>query len=291
MHHSLRLVLAGVAICGAGFVLGADAPTPEAQKAPPAQRQLLQPPKMAIASPITDRFALRGLFYMPDISTQVRYDNSAGVPGTLVTAEDTLGFKSQLKQASVDMMFRIGERHRIRADFYKMTRSGDRVINQQIRFGEDVYDANDRVVSTMDLRKLGLNYSYSVVRTERFELAAGMALHLLQLEGVLEVPAEFQREKLDAAGPYPSLTADITWRITRRFSLNASGSYLDYASGDIAASHIAWHGDVQFRVRPNLALGVGYTQTRFKVDSTNTDFLGFFDLKYKGPEAFFRVSF
>ncbi|MEO6079803.1 MAG: hypothetical protein ABIQ86_08505 [Steroidobacteraceae bacterium] len=256
-----------------------------------AQRQLLQPPKLAIASPITDRFALRGLFYMPDISTAVRNDNSAGVPGTLVSGEDTLGFPRKLKQGSVDIMFRIGDRHRIRADFFKMTRSGDEVINQQIRFGEDVYQINDRLVSSMDLRKLGLAYSYSVLRTEKWELGAGVALHLLQLQGALEVPARFEREKLDVAGPFPTLTADATWRVTRRFSLNLAGNYLGANQEGVKGGYQSWHGDAQFRVRPNFAVGLGYTQARFKVDAATTDFAGYFNLHYKGPEAFVRVSF
>jgi hypothetical protein len=51
------------------------------------------------------------------------------------------------------------------------------------------------------------------------------------------------------------------------------------------------HADVQFRALRNLAVGVGYSQTKFRVDATTTDFTGHFQLEYKGPEAFLRVSF
>jgi hypothetical protein len=288
MQAQLKVLLLGVAVLSAAPVFAAESQAPAAAG---TQRTLLQPPKMTIASPITDRFAVRGLFYMPDISTDVRYDSSAGVPGTLVGAEDTLGFKDQLKQVSVDMMFRMLDRHRIRADFYKMRRTGDRVIDQQIRYGDDTFQVNDRVLSTMDLRKLGITYTYSFLRREKWELAAGLALHLLQLEGSLEAPARFVRESLDTAGPFPTVSAEATWRMTRRFSLNLAGNYLGAKSGDVDGSYQSWHGDVQFRARPNLAFGVGYTQTRFRIDSTDPEFAGYFNLEYKGPEAFVRVSF
>jgi hypothetical protein len=287
MQRHLKALLAGL-MAAAPPAFAAE---PPAQPEAGSTRQLLQPPKMAIASPITDRFAVRGLFYMPDISTALRYDSSAGVPGTLLTGEGTLGFPDQRKQISLDMMFRIQENHRIHADFYKLTRSGDRVINQQIRFGDDVYEANDRVVSSMDLRKLGLTYTYSLYRGEKLEVGAGIGIHLVQLEGSLEVPARFERERVDVAGPFATLSADASWRVTRRFSLNVAGSYLGGTVGDVEGSFESWHGDVQFRARPNLAFGLGYTHSRFKIDSTDTDFTGYLNLQYNGPEAFVRVSY
>lgn len=254
-------------------------------------RELLKPPTMEIASPITDRFAIRGLFYTSDISMRARYDSSAGVPGTLINAEDVLGLPGRVRKPSLDMMFRMGQRHRIHADFYKLTRSGDEVISQQIRFGDDIYLPGDRVVSTMELRKLGLAWTWSALRTERFELGVGLALHLMQVEGDLQVPARFERERLDAAGPYPSLAVDGTWRMTRRFSMNVAGNWLGGTIDAVEGRYQYMHADLQFRVRPNFALGVGYSQTQFRVDSTTTDFAGFLNLKYKGPEAFLRVSF
>jgi hypothetical protein len=254
-------------------------------------RELLKPPTMEIASPITDRFAIRGLFYSSDISMAVRYDSSGGVPGTLIDGENMLGFPGRLRKPSLDLMFRMGNRHRIHADFSKMRRSGDAVIGQQIRFGDDIYQAGDRVVSTMELRKLGMAWTWSALRTERLELGVGLALHLMQVEGDLQVPARFERERLDAAGPYPSLAFDGTWRATRRFSLNIAGNWLGGTIEEVEGRYQYLHADVQFRIRPNFALGVGYSQTQFRVESATTDFAGFLNLKYKGPEAFLRVSF
>jgi hypothetical protein len=293
MHHHpgmqahYMVLLSGLALAAAQVNAG-ESPAPAAAG---TQRELLQPPKMTIASPITDRFAVRGLFYMPDIVTSIRYDSSAGAPGTLVSGENTLGLQDQLKQASVDMMFRIGERHRIHADFYKMTRSGDQVVSQPIFFGDDVFLVNDRVLSSMDLRKLGITYTYSFLRREKWEVGAGLALHLLQLEGTLDAPSRFVRESLDTAGPFATIALDATWRVTRRFSLNLTNSYLGGSIGDVEGGYHSWHGDIQFRARPNLTFGAGYTQTRFKIDSTDPEFAGYFYLQHAGPQAFVRVSF
>jgi hypothetical protein len=286
MHANLKLLL-GVVALAAGPLFASEPLRADVE----SRRELLKPPTKEVASPITDRFALRGLFYSSDINQAVRYDNNAGVPGTLIDAENTLGFPGRIRKPGLDMMFRMGKRHRIHADFYKMTRSGDEVITQQIRFGEDVYQPGERLVSTMELRKMGIAWTWSAVRTEKLELGVGLALHLMQLQGELQAPARFERERLDAAGPFPSLAVDGSWRVTRRFSVNLSGNWLGGTLDNVNGRYQSMHADVQFRVRPNFALGLGYSQTLFRVDSTTTDFTGHFDLKYKGPEAFLRVSF
>jgi hypothetical protein len=285
MQAICRIAILGAAACGAVSALAGEAP------APAAPRELLQPPKMSIASPITDRFAVRGTFYMSKVATDLRYDSSTGVAGTPLSGEDTLGFPGKLNQGGVDMVFRILDRHRIHADFFKLTRSGDQVINQSIRFGDDVYQVNDRVLTSMDLRKLGLTYTYSFWRSERLEIGMGLALHLLQLEGALDAPARFVRESLDVAGPFATLAGDVSWRVTKRFSLNVAGDYLGGNVKDVEGGYQSYRGDVQFRAQRNLTFGLGYSHIRYKIDSRDPTFLGYFSLKHSGPEAFVQVSF
>jgi hypothetical protein len=282
MRISFRLMLGA-----AGVVVAGLAPAGEAGSG----RVLLQPPPVVIPSPINDRFAVRVLYYQPAINNRLRYDSSTGVPGTPIDVEDLLGHKDSDHQGTIDLMLRIGERHRINADFFQLRRTGDEVISQQIRFGDDTYAGGDRVLSETDLRKLGLTYTFSFLRRERLEVGAGLGLHLLQLDGRTRVPATFTSEQLDTAGPFAALAGHVSWRVTRRFSLNVSGQYFDLSPDDVRAAFRGFHGDVQYRGWRNLALGVGYSYFGYLVDSADEEFSGFYRLVYKGPEAFVRVSF
>jgi len=278
------LVLAAV-FCGAAAA--ADAPVP-AQGAP---RELLQPPKMRIASPITDRMALRGIFYAPRIATDIRSDASDGTQGTPISGEDMLALPDSMQQGGIDLMFRMLERHRIRAGYYQQTRSGDTVLQQTIRFGDNVYQVDDRVLTDMDLRQLDLVYTYSFLRRETVEIGAGLGIHLLQIDAKVEAPAEFQSEENSVAGPFATLAVDGTWRFTPRFSLNARANYFKGDATDVHGSYMNWHADVQFRWKRNFALGTGYSYTRMFVDSTDVGDSGTFRHLYRGFEAFARVSF
>ena len=254
-------------------------------------RVLLQPPPKIQSSPLTDRFAMRGSYFQPAMDTPLRYDPSPLVQGTPISAEDTLGMDDSMNLATLELMFRLTPRQRLRADYLKMSRDGDAVLDELVVFGDDTFLPGDRVESSLDLRLLGLTYTYSVFRYERWELALGMGLHLLQAQGEAEVPARFVGDEFSVAGPFPSLALEGTVLITKRFSFNARAQYLTGNSSSVDASYANYHADVQFRAWPNVAFGLGYASYTIKVDSTDEDFSGRFVLKAKGPEAFVRVSF
>lgn len=284
------LALVALLGCGAGMVSAAE-PAGSQAAGPAPKRELLQPPKMSVASPITDRFALRGIFYAPRIATDLRNDADNGTAGTPISAEDTLGMADRMNQGGIDLMFRMLDRHRIRAAYYQQKRSGDEVLDEPIRFGNDVYQVNDRVLSDMDVRQLDVVYTYSVLRRETVEIGVGFGLHLLQMEGRLEVPARFEEEEDSVAGPFATVAADGTWRFTKRFSLNARANYFKGDTGEVHGSYMNWHADVQFRWKRNLALGAGWSYNRMYVNSSDVDESGLFRHEYKGPEAFIRVSY
>ncbi len=278
------LVLVATAFCTVGQSRAAE---------PPPPRPLLQPPVVEIPSPITDRFAVRAMYYRPSVSTIVRYDDTASAPGTTISGEDTIGLPDTKSQGWLDLMFRMTPRHRIEAQYYQLRRTGEAVLSQPVDFGNDTFLPSDgQLISRMDLRQLNLGYMYSLVRQEQLEVGLGFGIHLLQLTGSLEAPATFKHEDLDTAGPYPTLAADVTWRFTRRFSVNAAAHYLDFSHGGVDGSSLAWHADLQFRAHRNLAVGLGYASTRYRLDSSDPDFFsGYVKLQYQGPELFLRASF
>ena len=119
-----------------------------ADTAASANTPLRPPGKDAPASPITDHFSLRATFSMPTVSTDARFDSNAGVAGTPFNAESDLGLDDKLDQGRVEMIIRLRERHRVRIDYLKIDRDGDKLLARPITFGNSTYNVNDRVLST-----------------------------------------------------------------------------------------------------------------------------------------------
>lgn len=292
MPKASCLVLIAAALCATVQGRAGEAPPS------PPQRPLLQPPVLDVPSPITDRFTVRAMYFRPSISTIVRYnDPDAATPGgTTISGEDTIGLPDRKNQGWLDLMFRLAPRHRLEAQYYQLKRAGESVLDQDVSFGKSTgansFQAGDRVISRMDMRQLNIGYTYSLLRREQIEAGLGFGIHLLQLSGSLEAPATFKREQLDTSGPYPTLAGNASWRFTRRFSVNAAAHFLTFSHNDVTGRSLAWNADLQFRAHRNLAVGLGYSSTRYRLDSSDPDFFsGFLNLKYQGPELFLRAAF
>jgi len=283
-RFALALAMAGMA----GAAIAGEAPQ---------GRVLLQPPKVLTPSPITDRFAVTARFYSPTMETFFRYDNPDNPAdfGTPFYVEDTLGLKDRLYQGTLDMMFRIDERHRIQAQFSQQNRTAIATLaldDPPLLFGNSVFDNGSVLHTEMQQRKLDVVYTYSILRRQRVEIGLGLGIHLLQFSGTLEEPAEFINEQLDTAGPAASLAADFSWRIFRRLSLNAQGQGLRAKIDDVRGDYFSWRANLQWRAARNMAIGLGYSGTYYEVKSTDPDFFaGYLWIYNRGPEAFVRVSF
>jgi hypothetical protein len=289
----MRIGLALVAMGVFGFAFAGVAAAQEESAPRKPARELLKPPKKnQVASPITDRFALRVTYFAPTVDTFLRLDQENGLQGTELIVEDDLGLEDKPTQARAEMIFRLRERNRLRVDYYKLTRYGDTVLNRTIAFGDETFLVSDRVVSMIDWRQLGLTYTRSLLYFDRFELGAGLGIALLETRARGEVPARNIREAEDGIAPFPTFAIDATWRISRRFSFNVRGQTFTANTDEFDGTLSDYHGDIQYRWHKNFTVGLGYTSLRIKAESTSTDDLGGkFDQDISGPEFFIRASF
>ena len=251
----------------------------------------LPPPPPPLASPISDHFALTGGFFWGSVRTFGRFDSSTGVEGTPFTAEHDLGLTGQARQPFMEIMFRFVNRNRLRVDFIDLRRAADKVINRTVQYGDVTFPVDNPVHSQFDWRQMDLTYTYSFLRNDRFELGAGLGIHLLQAEASAEIPNTAQYADFNGAGPYATLALDGTWRISRHWALNARGNYLKVTIGSVGGMMGQLHADLQYRWRRNLAFGVGYRRQQVELDLHGTDPSGVLKFTISGPEAFARVSF
>lgn len=243
-----------------------------------------------IASPINDRFALRASFFSAAVATDLRLDDDTGGLGTDFTAEDDFGMRDKDDQGRIELTLRLRERNRIRLDYFKLTRNGANVLARTIEFGDQTFVTNDRVQSLLDWRTINFTYLYSVFHNSRFELGVGLGLHILEGEARARVQARQIREEESGVFPFPTLAADATWRISRRFALTARANFLSADVDDSTGSISDYHADLQYRWQRNFAVGLGYTLLRTEVDVVD-DEGGAVDFEVDGPELFFRASF
>jgi hypothetical protein len=288
----IRLVMAAAMFGYASMAVAQDQPAEDGTRSRPAS-ELLQPPKKhQVASPITDRFALRISYFSPKVETLLRLDRTTGQAGTELIVEDDLGLEGKPQQARAEMIIRLRERNRLRVDYFKLTRYGEKTLSRNINFGDETFLVTERVNSLIDWRQFGLTYTRSFLYFDRVEVGAGLGIALLEVKADGRVDARNVRESEDGVAPFPTLALDATWRISKRWSLNVRGQTFTANTDDFDASLSDYHGDIQYRWRKNFTVGLGYTSVRIDAQSFSQDDMnGKFDQDISGPEIFVRASF
>lgn len=249
------------------------------------------PPTLPVASPISDHFALDAGFFWGHVSTFGQFDSGKGLIGTPLTAERDLGLTDQADQPRIEIMFRLENRNRLRVNFFDLRRNGETQLAQTILYGDQTFQAAQPLRSTIDWRQMDLTYTYSFLRSERFELGAGLGAHLIEAEATAQVPGTPQRVDYSQAGPFATLALDGTYLIATRWSLNARVNYMRLSVHSFTGELEDYHADVQYRWRRHFALGVSYEYSQAEVDIRNHDPSGIVRLRINGPQLFVRVSY
>jgi hypothetical protein len=227
-------------------------------------------------------------------TTDLRLDSSEGVPGTPINAENDLGLDSSDYEPKFQAMVRMGERSRLRFDYFTLDRTGGTTVTgPPIVFRNVILPTGYPVSSDLNLRTLGITYEYSFLHTEKYEVAATIGVNDTDVSARARISTQSlhvdQRE--DQAGPIPSLGLDATYVISKRFYLDGRAQYFKISIDQDSGSLNLFEFDALYRFRPNVSFALGYTSTRADVSSTKQSNSGYFDFDSKGPEFFVRVAF
>jgi len=250
------------------------------------------PPQLpADPSPISDHLALEALFFWGRVSTFGQFNSGAGIMGTPLSAEQELGLTNQAYQPRFELMFRLRPRHRLRVNFFDLRRSGSSVLDTTILFGDQTFQAGRPLQSSINWRQMDITYTYSFLRGERYELGAGLGLHLLEAEAMAQQPGTPLRTDYNQAGPFGTVALDGSYLVAKHWSFNARANYMHLTVHNFTGELEDYHADVQYRWRRNFAVGVGYDYSQAQVDIRNRDPSGIVRLRINGPQLFLRVSY
>ena len=268
---------------------------PRQEKAEPVLKpsEALKPKSLAIASPVSDLFYMRGTYFQGTVDTVIRVDSTGTTTpdGTVLSGEDDLGLDDVVDQARMEFDIRMGERNHVRIDYFKLDRFGDVLLPRDIEFGDFTFEEGDNLRTKIDWRMLGLTYTYSLFRSERFEAGVGLGLHIIEAKADGSEPGTLNSEKDSEAGIFPTIAVNGAFRISKRWAVTARGQSFSAHPEGFDGSLSDYHADVQYRWRKNFAVGIGYSSIQVDLNVIDADQPFLFQMDTSGPEIFFRAAF
>jgi hypothetical protein len=102
------------------------------------------------ASPIHDRFAVRGSYFRGSASTDAQIDDTAGGrTGTPFSAEDDFGLADSVSQGRAEFN---PYARALRIGMFNLDRKGTVLLTRTFNYGDQTFVINDRVTSEFDWR-------------------------------------------------------------------------------------------------------------------------------------------
>ena len=248
-------------------------------------------------NPLTDRFQVTlGEFFVT--SQPIVQLNGETESGDRVDWEREFG-GMDANRIRLDGHWRFADRHKVRALAFNVSRKRNKVLDDNIDWGGEVYPVNALADAEFSFAIIEVAYEYAFLRRENYELDASIGLHYTSLDASLDARADVSSGALsedlsDSAridAPLPVIGLSGMWSLSHDFWLDASAQFFRLAIDEYDGHLQSYRASLTWQPRSWLGIGLGYSLFSIDVDVENENFDGTLDWIYRGPMVFYRASF
>ena len=249
--------------------------------------------------PMGERFGLNVGTFFANLDTTVRLDGTGGALGTVIDFEQNLGLDDTKTRIMAGGHWRFFKKHRLDVSYFNLDRSGDGTSTVNIRFGDNIFQADLPLQAFLDIEVFNLGYSYSILFDEKKELAVGLALSFQDiatgLEGTGLLAGLNVSESSSVLAPLPTFTGRFAYAITPKWIVDTNIGYftieVDSGGDELSGDVIAANAGVKWQLLKHFHLGLLYQWFRVDVNTKDEAKQLTIEYKYKGPVLYLGTSF
>lgn len=203
----------------------------------------------------------------------------------------------------LDGIWRISERNHVQFMYFTNGVSRTKTLDQQIEWGDAVYDVGAEVTSKTRLSVYELGYEFAFIKKQSFELAASIGVHYtkvtVELDGMATVtppngiPMTVQGEAKQASvpAPLPVIGLRMGWAFTDHFMLDAQVQALDLSYDQFHGNWTDVKAGVSYMINKHFGVGIGYDDFSTHLSLNKTNFNGRLNVGYRGGLIYLRGAF
>ena len=243
---------------------------------------------------LRDRIWLGAGAFFPQTTTSAQLDSTRSGVGTNIDFEDALGMQRAKTVPTFFGRWRLGERWRIEAEYFRLDRSGDKQVDRTIQWGDKSFPVNSNVQSTFNFSDLRVSAGYSIFKTPDKELGVGVGLHAASYKASLSgtfngAPIGSDSESITAPLPvvsvYGAFALTEQWAVTARLDRFA----LKYDKYDGSLTGLGL--DLLYQPFKHVGFGLGMRSLFLSLTATDEQKTVRFRQAFQGPVLFMNVSF
>ena len=234
-----------------------------------------------------------GTLYASKTSTTAQLNSEKLGVGTVIDFKNTLGMSDTAWGPDAQFRWRMSERWRLEANYFWITQSGSKTIDQDIQWGDVVYPVNTQLTAKMNFSDLRTSVGYSFYKTSDKELGVGLGLHWLWWQ------ASLNSQVLGSQGghllaPLPVVSLYGGFALNEQWSVNAR---ID----EFSLTYQQYHGGITvlglnllYQPFRHVGFGLGYTALYLNLSAASSglgEFQGKYNQNVQGPTFYLTASF
>ena len=211
-----------------------------------------------------DMFDLRaGGGWVFGADTEVTVIGKRGL-GTAVDFDQTLGGDSSKGFFRLDGTWRWSQKNSLNFTWYQVNRSGSRVLNQQIDFGDKVFDVGAGVDSELDMGIYKMLYRYGVARTDQIDFDLGAGLYVANIKTALTATTSFGSTTVGTSqesvltAPLPTVGMQVDCKLTPKLHFLVLTDLFYFKYNDWEGSMGDLQTGLEYRFARNWSIGAAY---------------------------------
>ena len=251
--------------------------------------------------PGEERWFFSGGVFLPNFDTNLRVDNRTLGAGTKIDIENDLGFTSDETTFWLGAYWRFAARHRISISYTQFNREATATAKTDLTIGDEIFPAGASLNSEFKFKILPVNYAYSFMKREKFELAASIGLHWNRVDFDVKGSASLGDQdsdanvSADADVPLPLLGLRLDYHFTPRWTAGLHGEIfalnIDADTFGFSGSLINLKLSTEYWLFNNFAVGAAISYFNLDVDVDDGDWKGKLDYQYWGPQVYAAIRF
>ena len=228
----------------------------------------------------------------------MRLDNSnQGQRGDNVNLKDDLGVDQNASSFWASAEWRFAPRHRVGINYSQFKLTGTRTLTRDIVIDDESYPVGATLSSELKLQIIPIAYSYSLIKTEKDELAATIGVHWSRLSfkahgsasaGFQDVDADVSA---DANLPLPLIGLRYEHNFSQRWSAGLQGAYFPLNFGNLDGDVWTARAQVEYRFSKHFGLGLAVEGFQIDVESSQGSWQGEIKYGYWGPQIYLKSRF
>lgn len=241
--------------------------------------------------PQQPRFEIRLGAFSDNIDSKIIRESTAGEPGSEIDLDDILGVSTKDTVMQLDLIYRIGNYHRLEIGYFEMSRTGSTVLQEPVTIGGEDFVAGATLDSSFKSEILRLSYAYSLMNDDQKELGVMAGLHYSKFSTIIMDSDSGQQAVSNAETPLPVIGLHGSAALGQKMVLGARIQIfrMDFDRFEGSLNYATL--DLQRHFGENFSVGIGYNYYAYKLDSREDSSRGSLEVRHQGPVLFLSSRF